>query len=215
MKKSFVVFGLGRFGTSVAKELAAQGADVLAVDLDEDLVTEIAPYVTVATQADICSSAAMENIALDNMDGAVVAMGQTLDASIIALMACKRAGIKEIWVKANNEMQIDIYRELGATRVFIPEQEQAVSVARSLVSGTFIDLFSLSDKISMIKLPVQPEWVGKTLLELELRRKYGINIIAIQKKGNIHIEVDPRQPLDAGWVLFVMADKNAVRKLNR
>lgn len=215
MRKSFVVFGLGRFGASVAKELATQGADVLAIDMEEDPVAEVAPYVTVATQADIRSSAAMANIALDKMDGAVIAMGQTLDASIIALMACKRVGIKEIWVKANDQMQIEIFRELGATRVFIPEQEQAVSVARSLMSGTFLDLFTLSDKISMIKLPVQPAWAGKTLLELELRRKYGINIIAIQKNGNIHIEVDPRQPLDRDWVLFVMADKNALRKLNR
>ncbi len=213
MKKSFAVLGLGRFGRVVAEEMMASGADVLAVDRDEEKVRRLADIVTVAVQADVCNDEAMAKLGLKNMDGAVIAMSESVESSIMAIMTAKKAGIPAVWVKAMNETQKEIFLRIGADRVFIPEKEQGINVARSMLSGSFLDFVGLSERISMIKLPVRPEWVGRTLSELELRRNLKINVIAISRNGQVSQDIDPQEQLSADSVLFVIADRNGVENL--
>lgn len=213
MKKSFVVMGLGRFGTAVAEELVASGADVLAIDKNVEKVRRMADLVTVAVEADVCDEEAMENLDLNSMDGAIIAMSENIESSIMAIMNVKRAGVPCIWVKAMNETQREIFLRIGADRVFIPEKEQGINVARSILSGSSLDFVGLSERISMIKMPVRPEWVGRTLSELELRRSLKINIIAISRDGQVTQDIDPHEQLVAEDILFVVADKSGVEKL--
>ncbi len=213
MKKSYVVFGLGRFGTAVALELAAQGANVMVADRDEARVNAISHSVTVALQADFCDMEAIAKALPDGLDGAVIAMAESLESSIMAIIEAKNAGITQIWAKAKDETQAQILSTIGATRVVIPEKEHAVSVARSLFSGNFLDFVELSDRIAMVKLPVREEWVGKSLAELALRQRYGCNVIAIAKGEQVRLSFSPNEPLTQDDLLFVVADRNHVKRL--
>lgn len=213
MKKSYIVFGLGQFGASVARELSAQGAQVLAIDKNEGRINAIADEVYSAMQIDILDVHALQSAIPDGPDGAVVAMSESLESSIMAILEAKKAGITQIWAKAKDAVQAQILTTVGATHIVIPERDHAVSVARSLFSGNFLDFVELSDKIAMIKLPIRPEWVGKSLIHLALRQKYGINVIAIAKGDRVRIDFSPSEPLKADSVLFVVADRNHIKEL--
>lgn len=213
MKKSFAVFGLGRFGSAVARELSAQGADVMVVDRSEANIADISADVTVAILANICDKGSFNSISLDNIDAVLVSMAENLEASIMAIILAKKFNIGEIWVKARDEVQKEIFLSLGASRVFIPEREHAISVAHTILSGSFLDFIELSDKISMIKLPIEEAWIGKTLVQLELRKNFGINVIAISNGNTVTMDIDPQRPLSKGTVLFVVGDKKSTKKL--
>ncbi len=213
MKKSFVVFGLGRFGFAAAIELYNQGADVMVIDADEDKINAITKSVTVAICANITNRSSVASIGLENFDGAIVAMSESLEGSIMAIMLSKQAGIPNIWVKAKDDMQSEIFNAVGATKVFVPEREQAISLARSMASGLSLDFFELSDKIDVIKMPLPDAWDGKTLVELSLRKKYGINVIGVESKGEVRIDMRPDEKLHSGMQLFIVADRKHSAKL--
>ncbi len=215
MKKSFAVFGLGRLGSVVVEELAVAGADVLAVDRAEERVRRVADIATAAICADICAGDALEQMGLNNMDGVIVSMTGSLEASIMAIMAAKKEGVPVIWARAMNETQREIFRRLGADHIFSPEKEQGISVARSMLSGSFLDFVELSEKISMIKMPARPEWVGHSLAELDLRRKYNLNVIALAEGNVVRQNVDPSAKLPKGATLFVITDEKGVKKLQK
>lgn len=212
-KKSYAILGLGKFGRSVASELAAAGADVLAVDINETLVREIAPYVTHAVKANLCDQNAIEALGLSNMDVVVVATSGRLDASVTATIFAKEAGVPFIIAKAQDDIQSRILKKVGADRVLIPEHESGVRIAHSIFSDNFIDFIELSDRVRLIETSVNPEWVGKSLAELNLRKKYHINIIAIRIDGRLYTDIDPQRPLPAGCSILLTADRNDISKL--
>ena len=212
-KKSYAILGLGKFGRTIAIELSRSGADVLAVDINESLVREIAPYVTHAVKADICDQNAIEALGLSNMDVVVVAASGRLDASVTATIFAKEAGVPFIIAKAQDDVQSRILKKIGADRVLIPEHESGVRVAHSIFSDNFIDFIELSDRIRMIETAINPEWVGKSLTELNIRKRYHINVIAIRVNGRLDTNIDPQRPLPAGCSVLLIADRNEISKL--
>lgn len=212
-KKSYAVLGLGKFGRSVAIELSNAGANVLAVDINEDLVQDIAPYVTYAMKADVCDPGAIAELGLSNMDVVVVATSGRLDSSVTATIFAKDAGVPFVIAKAQDDIQSRILKKVGADRVLIPEHESGIRVARSIFSENFIDFIELSERLRMVEVSIKPEWVGKSLAELHLRKKHNINVIGIRDNGELQINVDPEKPLPDGCSILLIADRRDISRL--
>ena len=212
-KKSFAVIGLGKFGRSIVEELVRAGVDVLAVDLDEEKVKKVSEFVTCAAQADVRDTDALENLGISNMDAVVIAMTGSLDASIMATIYAKEAGVPYVLVKAQDEIHERILQKVGADRVIVPEQESGIRVARNMLSGNFIDFIELSDHVKMIEMKIKDEWVGHTLRELDLRKRHAVNVIAARQNGEVMVNMDPDQPLEKDITLFVIVHKKDIQKL--
>ena len=213
MKKSYAVFGLGRYGQAVAKELISFGAEVIAVDIDEETVNDAVGEIPFCKCADITDPDVIKQLGISNVDVVIIAMASNLEASVMATMLCKEAGVSTVIVKCANEMNCRILEKIGADKVVFPERESGVRLAKNLVSSGFMDIMELSEDISMIELNVRDEWQGKTPIELNLRRKYGINIVAIYRGEKVTIEIDPSKPLEKDMKLIVIANTNKLEKL--
>ncbi len=213
--KSFAVMGLGRFGLSVAQELSKMGADVLVIDDDEERVHAISDSVTCAIKADITDAETVASIGLGNMDAVVVAMTRNLDASILGTILAKENGVPLVVAKAQDEMHAKILTKVGADRVIVPEKESGIRIAQNLANGNFLDFFELSDRISMVEIPIRKEWIGKTLLELNFRKTHRINVIAYEELGReLIVNILPDMPLKEGtiWVTGEIADVSKLAK---
>ncbi|GIM28689.1 potassium transporter Trk [Clostridium polyendosporum] len=185
--KQFVVIGLGRFGTSVAKTLYALGNDVLAIDMNEDSIQDISDEVTHAVQMDATDENALRTLGLRNFDVAVVTIGGNLQASVMVTLLVKELGIKHIIAKANSDIHAKVLYKIGADRVILPEKDMGVRVAHNLVSTSILDYIELSPDYSIIEIESPKEWHNKSLRELDLRTKYGINVMAIKTRNDINI----------------------------
>jgi trk system potassium uptake protein TrkA len=211
--KSYAVFGLGRYGTAVARELAKNGAEVLAVDMKESNVNAAAQDIPVCKCADVTDIEVLRQLDIANFDVVIIAMAGNLEASVMATTLCKELGVKTVIVKCANEMHQKILSRVGADQVVFPESESGVRLAKNLLSAGFVDLLEISRDVSMVEVSVQPEWVGKSLLELNLRRKYGINIVAIREGGRVSVSIDPEKPLSKEARLLVIGNTARMGKL--
>lgn len=211
--KSYAVFGLGRYGRSVAEELVRNGAEVLAVDVDEELVNEAAQVIPVCKCADITDPEVIEKLDIADMDVVVIAMANSLESAVMAITLCKEAGVKEVIVKCVEGMHEKIFKRLGADRVVFPEREAGTRLAKNILSSGFIDVIELSKNVSMVEIQMKPEWVGKNLVQLNLRKKYSINVVAILKDGEVITSINPETPLEKDMQLIVIADTDKVGKL--
>ena len=147
------------------------------------------------------------------MDVVIVAMANNLEASVMAIALCKEAGVPTVIVKCGNEMHQKIFRCVGADKVIFPEKESGTRLAKNLLTSGFSEMIELSDEVSMVEIDVRPEWVGKTLIELSLRKKYAINVVAIRNGDTISTTVDPALPLETGMQLIVIANTQKLQKL--
>ena len=213
INKSYAVFGLGRYGIAVAKELVNNGADVLAVDIDEDIVNSAIADIPFCRCADITDPEVIKQLGISNVDVVVIAMANNLEASVMSVILCKEAGVKMVIAKCADEMQGKILCKVGADKVVYPENESGVRLAKNLLSAGMVDLIDLSEDISVIEIPVKEKWVGKTLIELDLRKKYAINIIAIRNGEDILVNVDPNVQLSKEMQLVVIINKTNINKL--
>lgn len=211
--QSYAVFGLGRYGLAVAKELVNSGAEVLAVDLDEELVNASIAEIPICKCADITEAEVIRQLGIANIDVVVIAMASNLKASVMATMLCKEIGVKTVIAKCATDLDRKILRKVGADRVVFPESESGIRLAKNLLSSGFMDIMELSKDVSMVELPVRPEWVGKTLMELNLRKKYTINVVAIIEDKNVRIDIDPEMPLQSSMKMIVIADTAKLGKL--
>lgn len=214
MKKnnSYAVVGMGRFGSSVAKELSKGGADVLAIDLNEERVRSIAEHVTYAVKADITDAETVASLGLSNMDAVVVAVTRSMDASIMATIMAKENGAPYVIAKAMDEMHAKILRKVGADRVIIPEKESGVRIAKGLMNGKFLDFFELSEHISMVEIPIQEEWIGKNLRQLDFRREHSVNVIAYEEEGKeVIVNIPPDMPLKKGSIWITGTVENVAK----
>lgn len=213
--RELAVFGLGKFGRSIAEAFAARGGNVLAVDNNEDIIREIADYVTYAVKADVTETEAIKSLGLSNVDVAVVAIADNLEAAVMATIAAKEEGIRYVICKAKNEIQATVLKKVGADEIIFPEKEMGKRIARNLMQGNFVDLADLSDDFSIIEVPVHREWIGHTLVELDLRKKYGFNIIAIRENERVTISIDPYDQLREGESLVVLGGNDLLAKVFR
>lgn len=211
--KSYAIFGLGRYGLAVATELVNSGAEVLAVDINEAAVNAASTEIPRCQCADITDPAAIKQLGIANMDVVVIAMANHFEESILAVMLCKEIGVPNVIVKCSTEMNRRILLKVGADKVVFPEQDSGTRLAKNLISSGFIDMFELSGEIALVELAARPEWCGKSLIELDLRRKHSLNIVAIKQHEKVIINIDPKEKLTNDMQLFVIANKSKLKKL--
>lgn len=213
MHQTYAVLGLGRYGMAVATELLKNGAEVLAVDVDEAAVNAAATELPLCKCADVTDREVIRRLGIANMDVVIVAMAKHLEASVLATMLCKEAGVRTVIAKCSDEMHCKILSRVGADKVVFPENESGVRLAKNLLSAGFLDIIDLSGEVSMIELGVRPEWEGRSLSQLDLRRKYSINVVAIKREGEVYIDIDPSEPLEKEMSLIVIANRTKLAKL--
>lgn len=213
IKQSYAVFGLGRYGRSVAKELVEKGMEVLAVDVDEDIVNDAMAEIPYCKCADVTDVEVIKQLGISNIDVVVIAMATNLEASVMATMLCKEIGVKTVIAKCASEMNCRILSKVGADKVVFPENESGIRLAKNLLSSGFIDIIELSDDVSMVELDVKPEWEGKNLMELNLRKKYSINVVAMIQDEKVCVNVDPEKVLKQSMKLIVIANTAKLNKL--
>ena len=212
-KKTYAVFGLGRYGMAVARELVENGMEVIAVDSDEKIVNDVASYLPVCKCADVTDVEVISRLGISNIDTVVVCMASNLEASVMAVTLCKEEGVKNVIAKCANEMQQKILLRVGADKVVYPEKESGIRLARNLLSSGFVDMIDLSKDVSVIEIDVRDEWCGKNLIELNLRKKYGFNIVAIKNGETVNVNINPEQPLEAESTLIVIANVATLGKI--
>lgn len=206
MKKTIAVLGIGIFGESVAIELTKAGCEVLAVDNNREHIQSISDQVTHAVIADVCDTETMKTLGISNMDAVVIAITKDLNASILATILAKEAGVPLVVAKSADQIHTKILEKVGADKVIIPEHESGFRIAHQLLSDSIIDLFELSNNSRMLEMQTKSEWTGRSLRELNLRQKYHINVIAIRQKDHMNFHPEPDDLLEEGSSLLVVAD---------
>jgi len=213
INQTYAVFGLGRYGRAVATELTKSGAEVLAVDTHEDIVNDAIDEIPLCKCADVTDPDVIKQLGISNVDIVIIAMGGNLESSVLSIMLCKEAGVKTVIAKCSDPMHQKILSRVGADIVVFPEKDSGTRLAKNLLSSGVVDIIELSKNVSMIELEMRKEWVGKHLLELNLRKKYSINVIAIRQNDDVRIDVDPSEILTADMKLIVVANTNKLNKL--
>lgn len=212
-KKTYAVLGLGRYGTAVAKELVKNGADVIAVDKNEQIVQDSSVYLPICKCADITDPEVISELGISNADVVIVAMASSLEGSILAITLCKEAGVKTVIAKCANETHRKILKRVGADTVVFPENESGTRLAKNLLTSGFTDILTLSDDLSLVELAARDEWVGKSLKDLNLRKKYTVNVVAFRKNGKITAPVNPEELLDKDTEIIAIVNTAKLSKL--
>lgn len=213
INKTYAVFGLGRYGRAIATELVKNGADVIAVDKHAEIVNELALEIPVCKCADVTDPEVIEQLDIADVDVVIICIANNLEASVMAITLCKEAGVGTIIAKCIDEMHEKIFLRVGADKVLFPERESGKRLARNLLSSGFMDIFELSDNISMVEIPVKAEWVGKNLVELNLRKKFSLNVVAILDGEKVVSAIDPEMMLQNTMRLIVIAETSKLEKL--
>ena len=212
MVKSYAVLGLGSFGKSVARSFMELGIEVLAVDRNKIIVNEIASEVTYAVQMDVTNEDALKSIGVEKMDGVIVAIGENLEASVMATLLVKELGVPYVVAKAETEMQKKILEKIGADKVVFPENEMGVRLAKN-IAGNFLDVFDLSSKDSMVELKVKEEWIGKSIRELDFRNRYHLNIVAFRRDGKLDSFPDPDDVLQRDDIIITVGKNEDLSRI--
>ena len=212
-KKTYAVLGLGRYGTAVAEELVKNGADVIAVDKNEQIVQDSSVYLPICKCADITDPEVISELGISNADVVIVAMASSLEGSILAITLCKEVGVKTVIAKCANETHRKILKRVGADTVVFPENESGTRLAKNLLTSGFTDILTLSDDLSLVELAARDEWVGKSLKELNLRKKYTVNVVAFRKNGKITAPVNPEELLDKDTEVIAIVNTAKLSKL--
>lgn len=217
-KKQFIVIGLGRFGTSVAETLYALGNDVLAVDIDEEAVQNIAERVTHAVQVDANDEVSLRALGIGNFDVAIISIGSDIQANILSTLLVKEMNVKHIITKANNAMHAKVLYKIGANRVIFPERDMGIRVAHNLCSSNILDYIELSPDFSIAEIVTPKEWEGHSLKELDLRVRYSVNVVAIKRDDNIEVSPSADEVIQEGDIIVAIggtAELNGIESLVR
>ena len=212
-KKQIVVFGLGRFGTAVAYTLSEMGHEVLAVDSHMDAINEISPYVTHAVQLNATDEAAFESLDVGSFDAAVVSIGENIRDSVLISMLCKEAGVKLVVSKANDELHAKVLKKVGVDRVVFAERDMGVRVAKSLIVPHLVDLVNIGGDYALAQITVPESWVDKTLAQLDVRRRWGVSIITVNRNGQVNAALSADTRLLDGDQLLILGLQKDVEKV--
>ena len=212
-KKEYGVLGLGKFGTAVARTLAENGNSVIAVDMDSDVVDEIADVVTCAMVADISDPHVLDTLGLHNLDCVIIGVSTNMQVSIMATLLAKEKGVPFVVAKAENEIHKHILEKIGADKIVFPEGEMGVRLAKNLMGGEFVDLVELSKEFSMVEMPMPKQWIGKSIRELNVRSRYGLNIIGIKTGENLEVKMNPDEKMDEKMILVIVGKNSDLSKI--
>lgn len=213
MEKQYAVFGLGSFGMSVAVTLQNLGCEVVVVDNHMERIQEIADSVSYAMRADIEDPEVIRSLGTRNLDGVIVAVSEDMEASVMATIISKELGVPYVLAKAKNEMHAKILRKIGADAVIFPERETGERIARNLVSANFADWITLSPEYSIIEIAVPTQWIGRTLMQLDVRRSHDVSVVGITIGEKVEVNPDPDKPLKEGQVLILVGANKALQEL--
>ncbi|MFU8794580.1 MAG: potassium channel family protein [Dethiobacteria bacterium] len=216
VKKSFLVIGAGRFGKSVARTLFAAGHDVMVVDKDEALIQQISGEVTDAIAADITSEACVKAIGVRDFDAVVLAIGFDVQASIMAAILLIEKEARYIVAKAQTDLHGKVLEKIGINRIIYPERDMGQKIARSLIAPTIIDMIELSDEYSVVEVKAPADMVGKTLLELNLRARYGVSVIAFRRNNGGKTNISPiaEDVVEANDIIVAIGENKSLQKLD-
>lgn len=212
--KQFAVIGLGRFGSAVTKTLTENGFDVMCCDKDMTVVKQMEPHVTKVVQADIMQDDVAESLGLNNFDVVIVAIGDSLEASVMATMYAKEAGVKTIIAKAKNISEKKILEKMGADKVVMPEFDMGKRLAISLTTTNVLEYISFSEKFAMAEIAPLKNWVDKTLAEANIRAEYGFNVVAIKDGDDFIVSPGPNTMIKSGHILVIIGESKKIQKYN-
>ncbi len=215
MIKSVIVLGIGRFGERVATKLFEDGLEVMAVDKDYDLVQNISDKVTSAVQCDISNDKALEELGIGNFDVAVIATGESLEASMAATLFAKDHNVEKIIAKATSTNHARILKKIGADQIIFPEIDMGEKLARSIAGSNLLQFFHFSDDYSMIELKAYDELVGKSLKEIDFRKKYKMMVIAYKRDGELIINPEANWKIEKDDTLVLLGDSDHADKLQK
>lgn len=215
MVRQFAVIGLGKFGASVARALAEMGHEVLAIDKDPDKIQHLADSVTHAVQADATDEEALRAIGIRNVDVAVVTIGQDIRASILASLILKEIGVGLVVAKATDELHGRLLEKLGVDRVVYPERDMGVRLANSLASSNILEYIELSPDYGVAEIVATEDFANKTLRDLNLRARYGANVVAIRSGDDVKVSPGADDRVHEGDILVVLGSTESLDMLKR
>jgi trk system potassium uptake protein len=212
VKKEFVVIGLGRFGGSIVRSLADQDLEVMAIDKEEDKVNEFASIASHAVVADTTDESVLKSLGIRNFDHVIVAIGDDIQSSILTTLMLKEIGVSNITVKAQNDYHEKVLRKIGANHVVHPERDMGRRIAHNIVSNNVLDYLELSEEHSIVEIAANENLNGNSLIDLDIRAKYGINIVAIKRGKDILVSPQADEQIRTGDILIVIgADTDITR----
>lgn len=212
--KNFIVIGAGRFGSAVATTLFEMGYDVLAVDKDETSVQEISGKVTKAVIADCTDEESLRSLGISNFDVAIIAIASNTLASIISTVIVKEIGVPYIVCKASDKLQARALIKIGADKIIFPERDMGIKTAKALGSDNFLERIAIDTNFSIADIIVPENWIGKTIVELDLRNKYALNIIALRKDDKLITNFDPTVPFEKDTEIYFIGDNKNIDKVS-
>ncbi len=211
--KQIAVIGLGKFGVSLATAYSKEGGTVLAIDRDGDKVQDIANIVTYAIKADVSDPEVVRNIGLENVDIAVVSISDNLEASVMATILSKELGVPEVIAKAQNDVHAKVLKKVGADKIIFPEKDMGIKLAKSLSLTHFKDIIDIRDDYSIIEAVAPKSWIGKNLTEINPRKKYGFNVIAVRNEDKLTVNLDPLENFNKDDTLIVIGRNEVMSKV--
>lgn len=211
--KQFIVLGLGRFGSAVATTLVELGHEVLGVDNDEERVNDLKDEITQTVQADITEERVLKELGVKNFDAAIVSIATDLEASILVTMMLKEMGLKYIIAKAQNNLHAKILKKIGVDKVVFPERDMGARIARRLITPNIKDYVELEPNYNIMEIEALPEFVDKSLSELDLRNKYGINVLAIKRNNGFNISPRAKDVIKKDDLLIVIGETKIITEL--
>ncbi|MFC5712589.1 potassium channel family protein [Thalassorhabdus alkalitolerans] len=212
VKKQFAVIGLGRFGVSVCRELYKLGHDVLAIDVVEDKVSEMVNYSTHSAVADGTDEKSLRSLGVGNFDHVIVAIGDNLQASILCTLLLKDMDIKQVWVKAQNYNHHKVLEKIGADKIIHPEHDMGNRIAQHLISDKVIDSIELSEEYAIVEIGVSNSIHNRSLIDLDIRAKYGVTVLAIRRGKDINISPLAHDKIYKDDILIVIGHKNDLKR---
>jgi len=202
--KQFAVIGIGRFGQSLVEELTRLGYEVMAIDIDEEKINDTVEIATHAVQADSMDEDALKALGIGNFDVVIVAIGNNIQSNILTTIILKELGVKKVVAKAQNALHGKVLEKIGADVVIYPERDMAIKLARSLVSNNFLEQINLSPTYSVIELFTPVTFINKSLVEIGLRKKMGVTVLAIRRDDNVIVAPGPDEKLYKGDIIIAL-----------
>ena len=215
--KSYLVVGMGRFGSTVALRLRELGNEVLVIDGNADNIQRLADHVTYAVVGDARDEEVLRSLGAQNFDCAIIAIGEDLAASILVTLNLKSLGVPQVICKAPNELHKRALEKVGADRVVIPEREMGIKLAQNLVSSSVLDYIELSRECGIAEIVTPKAWVGKSVRELNVRAKYGVNIIALRDEfsDSVTVNLGPEYCLKAADVMVILGNNEDLLRVQQ
>ena len=208
--KQYLVIGCGRFGSSVAKKMCQLGNEVMVIDKDEDSINNIAELVTHTAIVDVTEERDLKSIGLGNFDVVIVAISSDIRASIMATVMAKEMGVPKVVCKAKDELQAKVLYKIGADKVVSPERDMGIRLAYNLASENILDQINLDPEYSIMEIVTPQNWVGKTIIELNLRAKYDITVLAVKTQSGLKVMPSPNYKMQEKNILIIIGNTDKI-----